>query len=176
MVLANNLTFRDFRLLGNSRKPFPPLRRFAPVASLHRLLRRKSQLLPPSRQSELALDKVFITDYVHHTDAGMAVDPAKTLVAHDVGSNCMATRLPAWSAVRPIATIIANPGQHRLRALGGAGERLRIGPFAQACLDEPLGFAVGVRRVRSGPLVLECRGWRAGRGRRGSHKPNRCRS
>ena len=44
-------------------------------------------------------------------------------------------------------------------ALFGGGVGAGIGPFAQGCLDEPFGLAVGIGRVGLGADVFEVQGF-----------------
>src|SRR3712207_2899021 len=50
--------------------------------------------------------------------------------------------------------VAVNPGLHGLGSLLGRGVRSPIGPFAQGCLDEALGLAIGARRIGLGADVL----------------------
>ena len=49
--------------------------------------------------------------------------------------------------------VVVQPGMHGRLTFGGVGERGGIGPFADAALDEALGFAVGLGRIGSDAFV-----------------------
>ena len=57
--------------------------------------------------------------------------------------------------MRSAAVVVSDPGPHGRRAVGRGLERLRIGPFAKASLNEALGLAVGARGVRPGGFVFD---------------------
>src|SRR3954447_5661483 len=57
-----------------------------------------------------------------------------------------------------VSVVGMEPWLHGGGALGGAVERLQVGPFAQAGLDEAFGFAVGPGRVRPSAPVLDAGG------------------
>ena len=52
-----------------------------------------------------------------------------------------------------LGVVVVQPWMHGVLAFGRGAERGGIGPFADAALDEPLGFAVGLRCVGPGSFV-----------------------
>src|SRR4051812_43340772 len=57
--------------------------------------------------------------------------------------------------MRSAGVVIAQPCRHSFGSLGRALEGSGVEPFAQGCLDEAFGLAVGAWRVWPGSLVAD---------------------
>src|SRR5438477_7664690 len=55
----------------------------------------------------------------------------------------------------PVPVVAMQPSWQLVGSAIGVGVGLSVSPFPQRALDEALGLAVGLRRVRPGPDVLE---------------------